>query len=246
MGRSLEAVTEELEANGFVNVNYHSKDESDSIWDTANWVIVEQNIEPGVELDKNSEIILTCEKIETYLDNHYLNLNISEAMSKAGELKHTLEFKNAVTRENFLTNPEEMTDEQKTEWIVNGTSDSRFAEGKVTLLLLYTGSKEVPSVNGMILNEALNILKAQDFSNVKAKSDDGSSIWNYANWTVTSQSVEAGTVIKATDEITLTCHHNEEGKESAERTSEAIPASEEDNVPGEYRSALKSAEFYCQ
>ena len=246
LGRSLEAVTEELEANGFVNVNYHSKDESDSIWDTANWVIVEQNIEPGVELDKNSEIILTCEKIETYLDNHYLNLNISEAMSKAGELKHTLEFKNAVTRENFLTNPEEMTDEQKAEWIVNGTSDSRFAEGKVTLLLLYTGSKEVPSVNGMILNEALNILKAQDFSNVKAKSDDGSSIWNYANWTITSQSVEAGTVIKATDEITLTCHHNEEEKVSAERTSEAIPASEEDNVPGEYRSALKSAEFYSK
>ena len=232
IGKVLSDALSELKGQGFVNVEYDAADESDSIWSTSNWLVVSQNIDPGNELDKNDEIILKCEKIENYLNDNYAGLTIPETVEKAEELQHILTYKKALTNEIFATDLSEMSEEEQENWEVKSADKEGYSEGKATLLMIYTGDKEVPNVMGETLDEAVRILRAEEFSNIVMKSDDGSSIWNRSNWKVTEQSAAEGDVIKASEEITLTCHHidNDEDEE------------EEDGIPKEYKKALKKVE----
>ena len=234
IGKVLSDALSELKGQGFVNVEYDAADESDSIWSTSNWLVVSQNIDPGNELDKNDEIILKCEKIENYLNDNYAGLTIPETVEKAEELQHILTYKKALTNEIFATDLSEMSEEEQENWEVKSADKEGYSEGKATLLMIYTGDKEVPNVMGETLDEAVRILRAEEFSNIVMKSDDGSSIWNRSNWKVTEQSAAEGDVIKASEEITLTCHHidNDEDEE------------EEDGIPKEYKKALKKAQRY--
>lgn len=234
IGKVLSDALSELKGQGFVNVEYDAADESDSIWSTSNWLVVSQNIDPGNELDKNDEIILKCEKIENYLNDNYAGLTIPETVEKAEELQHILTYKKALTNELFATDLSEMSEEEQENWAVQSADKEGYSEGKATLLMIYTGDKEVPNVMGETLDEAVRILRAEEFSNIVMKSDDGSSIWNRSNWKVTEQSAAEGDVIKASEEITLTCHHidNDEDEE------------EEDGIPKEYKKALKKAQRY--
>ena len=234
VGKVLSDALSELKEQGFVNVEYDAADESDSIWSTSNWLVVSQNIDPGNELDKNDEIILKCEKIEEYLKDNYAGLTIPETVEKAEELQHILTYKKALTKEVFATDLSEMSEEEQENWAVQSADKEGYSEGKATLLMIYTGDKEVPNVTGETLDEAVRILRAEEFSNIEMKSDDGSSIWNRGNWKVTEQSAAEGDVIKASEEITLTCHHidNDEDEE------------EEDGTPKEYKKALKKAQRY--
>lgn len=234
IGKVLSDALNELKEQGFVNVEYDAADESDSIWSTSNWLVVSQNIDPGNELDKNDEIILKCEKIEDYLKENYAGLTIPETVEKAEELQHILTYKKALTNELFATDLSEMSEEEQENWAVQSADKEGYSEGKATLLMIYTGDKEVPNVMGETLDEAVRILRAEEFSNIVMKSDDGSSIWNRSNWKVTEQSAAEGDVIKASEEITLTCHHidNDEDEE------------EEDGIPKEYKKALKKAQRY--
>ena len=234
IGKVLSDALNELKEQGFVNVEYDAADESDSIWSTSNWLVVSQNIDPGNELDKNDEIILKCEKIENYLNDNYAGLTIPETVEKAEELQHILTYKKALTNELFATDLSEMSEEEQENWAVQSADKEGYSEGKATLLMIYTGDKEVPNVMGETLDEAVRILRAEEFSNIVMKSDDGSSIWNRSNWKVTEQSAAEGDVIKASEEITLTCNHidNDEDEE------------EEDGIPKEYKKALKKAQRY--
>lgn len=54
-----------LKERGFVNISSYV--ENDSIWDENNWIVVQQNIDPGTGIDKNEHIILTCCKKEQIL-----------------------------------------------------------------------------------------------------------------------------------------------------------------------------------
>jgi hypothetical protein len=67
-------------------------------------MIMEQNIEPGVELDKTTEIVLKCKKIQAYLDENYIGLNIADANAKAAELQQTAFYRNGVSDEFFEEN----------------------------------------------------------------------------------------------------------------------------------------------
>ena len=235
IGKVLSDALDELNEQGFVNVEYDAADESDSIWSTSNWLVVSQNIDPGNELDKNDEIILKCEKIEDYLNDNYAGLTIPETVKKAEELQHLLTYKKALTDELFATDLSEMSKEEQENWIVQSADKEGYAEGRATLLMIYTGEKEVPSVTGETLDEAIRKLKSEDFSNIDSTSDDGSMIWNRGNWKVTEQSVAGGDVINANEEIVLTCHHidNDEAEEE-----------EEDGIPKEYKKALRKAKQY--
>lgn len=234
VGKVLSDALSELKEQGFVNVEYDAADESDSIWSTSNWLVVSQNIDPGNELDKNDEIILKCEKIEEYLKDNYAGLTIPETVEKAEELQHILTYKKVLTNEVFATDLSEMSEEEQENWAVQSADKEGYSEGKATLLMIYTGDKEVPNVTGETLDEAVRILRAEEFSNIEMKSDDGSSIWNRGNWKVTEQSAAEGDVIKASEEITLICHHIDSDEDEKD----------EDGIPKEYKKALKKAQRY--
>ncbi len=58
-GMLLSDALEKLEDDGFLNVT--SKSESnETIWIDSNWTVMSQSIEANTEIDKNTEIILTC------------------------------------------------------------------------------------------------------------------------------------------------------------------------------------------
>ena len=234
IGKILEDALSELKEQGFINVEYDSADESDSIWNTSNWLVVSQNIDPGNELDKNDKIKLKCEKIENYLNNNYAGLTIPGTVEKAEELQHILAYKNALTNEYFATDLSEMSEEEQENWIVHSADKAEYTEGKATLLMIYTGDREVPNVTGETLDEAVRKLRSEDFSNIDSKSDDGSMIWNSGNWKVTEQSASEGDVVKANEKIVLTCHHIDKEDEKEE----------DDGTPKEYKRALRSAQRY--
>ena len=51
----------QLEKAGFTNVSSRTPGDAE-IWDSGNWTVVDQSVEPGAVVDKNVEIILSCEK----------------------------------------------------------------------------------------------------------------------------------------------------------------------------------------
>ncbi len=246
IGRALDKVVAELKDLGFVNVSYKPLDEDDSIWDTSNWMIMEQNIEPGVELDKTTEIVLKCKKIQAYLDENYIGLNIADANAKAAELQQTAFYRNGVSDEFFEENASALEESQQTLWVVQATGKEGFSEGKVVLDVIFTGEKEMPNVTGISLSEAYEKLRQEDFSNIREQSDDGSMIWNNDNWEVIEQNTAAGEKVKADSEIVLKCRHYEDEKEEPAKSSESAAEEKtaDDGVPREYKSALRSAETY--
>lgn len=242
IGKALDKVIAELKDLGFVNVDYKPLDEDDSIWDTSNWMIMEQNIEPGIELDKTTEIVLKCRKIQDYLNENYIGLNMVDANARAAELQQTLFFRNGVSDE-FFEDASAIEESRQKLWVVQKTGKEGFSEGKVVLNVIYTGEKEMPDVKGISLTEAYEKLRQEDFSNIKEKSDDDSLIWNNDNWEVIEQSAAAGEKVRADSEIVLTCRHYEDEKAESTKSSTEEKAAD-DGVPREYKSALRSAETY--
>ena len=199
VGMQLNQAIDALEKIGFINIKLEN--ESD-IWDTNNWVVISQSVEPGNEIDKNAEIqLLSAKKVE-YLTNTYLNLNVQEAMDKAEEMNNQLRFVDFCQNAYMDSKVDSMTDEEKALWLVRQASYED--DGSIRLGLVYTGYVEVPNVQGKVLSSALDIFKKAGFSNVDAVSSDNSTIYNTGEWKVTKQSVDAGKKVNANGEITLT------------------------------------------
>lgn len=55
----LSDATEELEDAGFLNVSYKT-DSNETVWVESNWTVISQSVEPNKDVDKNTEIVLTC------------------------------------------------------------------------------------------------------------------------------------------------------------------------------------------
>ena len=252
IGTVLSVAEDKLEESGFANVKSES-DGDGSIWDSDNWVVMEQSVVPGTEMDKNDPIILTCRKTETYLNENYGGLNIPEAREKADELGHILLYKNHLTEEDLGVRVEQMDEDELSLWSVREVDKSLYEEKKAVLELIYTGEREVPDVTGISLRDAFSKLYAADFSNVEEKAENGDSIWVYGNWKVISQSAPAGENAKADEKIVLTCRKfseeeasKEESVAEAEETKSEDSGSEQedDGVSAEYKKALKRAQSY--
>ena len=172
IGTVLSVAEDKLEESGFANVKSES-DGDGSIWDSDNWVVMEQSVVPGTEMDKNDPIILTCRKTETYLNENYGGLNIPEAREKADELGHILLYKNHLTEEDLGVRVEQMDEDELSLWSVREVDKSLYEEKKAVLELIYTGEREVPDVTGISLRDAFSKLYAADFSNVEEKAASG-------------------------------------------------------------------------
>ena len=56
-----------LESAGFKNIVYKS-DSGSEIKKLSNWIVISQNVAPGEQHDQNDEILLTCQKIDSFLE----------------------------------------------------------------------------------------------------------------------------------------------------------------------------------
>lgn len=193
----------EIAEDGFVNVHYRGES-GDSVWDTGSWIVTSQSLEPGTVHDKTDEIILKCVQVSDFIDDVFAGLTYAEAVPVAEEHDLTVKYSSAVTSAQMNSFFKEADWKVKEEWIVSGGTGYTPSKREIRLFMKYTGDVEMPDVEGMDLDDAIRDLKNLEFSNIKEKSEDGSVILFKNRWDVVSQSIPAGSMVKATEEIVLT------------------------------------------
>ena len=228
-GLVLSIAEEELKTAGFVNVS--SKAESDSVWDSGNWVVTGQNIEAGNTADKSEEIVLTCKKTEEYLGGFINGLSIPEAAAKAEELGFSVSFVSNVNGGSLNSNISGMDDDEKENWKVDSI-DPASGKPEAELGMLYHGERTVPDVVGMSLYDAEQTLKNAEFNSVDYESFNGDSIWLSSNWEVLYQNVAPGSDYNAMDNIHLIVQSYDSIKKDGRAVIDKLVLNADEVVPG--------------
>ena len=108
----------------------------------------------------------------------------------------------------------------------------------------------VPNVVGMRGDEARATLEALGKVDISFKDESGKKmVLDVTNWTVTSQTPEAGTTLGKDAKVTLFVHHDTDDAKPTDNPTTDAPStteSKKDDVPRDYRKALKSAENYSK
>ena len=202
VGMVLSTAKDQLENAGFVNVHYESSGDN-SIWNTNNWTVISQNVEPGAIVDKNEEILLTCQKTEDYVLSLFKNLTIEEAEQKAKEENLKITCESILTGETIDATG--LDTDHKQRWAVEEASMKASEDKLIVLRLRFTGEVEVPDVIKLPLDEADSALKSLQMSHVSLQDESGKNISAGNSWIVLKQSINEGTVVQADKEIILTC-----------------------------------------
>lgn len=108
----------------------------------------------------------------------------------------------------------------------------------------------VPNVVGMRGDEARATLEALGKVDISFKDESGKKmVLDVTNWTVTSQTPEAGATLSKDAKVTLFVHHDTDDAKPTDNPTTEAPSttdSKKDDVPRDYRKALKSAENYSK
>lgn len=124
-----------LSQAGFTNIQYQSEGSS-SIWDMDNWIITKQSIEAGQAIDKNTEIVLTCIKYESYLNNLFEDMSLQEAIKQAGELGYSkIIFTDDESLDDITSTVKKMTDEEAGHWTVERVNDNSADEKAIRIYI---------------------------------------------------------------------------------------------------------------
>ena len=218
VGNNLKTAREELETIGFVNINNKANDDSVILME-SNWVVVEQSVSSGTELDKNQEITLTCRKETELFSEAYKDLNLADAMEKASEEGFTsFVLKEDCAYTNVTKRLAKITDEEAAKWLI--TDAGKISDTEARFYITYTGEVTVPDVVGMTVKDAKKALRKQYAFNIETEDVDGFWILDDETWKVEKQSVKTGTIIKYSDQITLTCKEVEQKEQTSKKQSE--------------------------
>ena len=222
----LSTAQEKLTGSGFVNIK--SVAENDSIWEENNWIVVKQNLEAGTTAQKNEEIVLTCVKTKSFLEEKLNGLSAPEVKTGAEDLGFEVSFVNSIIDKSMEDRYSSMTEQEKEEWIAEEIEPASSGKREAQVMVVCVGDRQVPDVTGVSLYDALKTLRESDFSNIKYESTSGSSIWDTSNWQVVSQDTEAGKTIAANDEINLTVRSYKEIEEEQNNAGAANTGAETD------------------
>lgn len=132
-----------------------------------------------------------------------------------------------------------------------GKNSTKDAESSTTSTTTESSADiTVPNVVGMRGDEARATLEALGKVDISFKDESGKKmVLDVTNWTVTSQTPEAGTTLGKDAKVTLFVHHDtDDAKPTDNPTTEAPSTTDpkKDDVPRDYRKALKSAENYSK
>lgn len=108
----------------------------------------------------------------------------------------------------------------------------------------------VPNVVGMRGDEARATLEALGKVGISFKDEAGKKmVLDVTNWTVISQTPEAGATLSKDAKVTLFVHHDTDDAKPTDNPTIDAPStteSKKDDVPRDYHKALKSAENYSK
>ena len=89
IGQSLSAAEESLSKTGFINLYYSTKND-ENVWISDNWRVYSLDPSPGTTTDMTTNVIMYCEKYDTYYNNRYAGKKLVEAQALAKEDNTTL------------------------------------------------------------------------------------------------------------------------------------------------------------
>ena len=132
-----------------------------------------------------------------------------------------------------------------------GTNGTKEAEPSPTSTTTESSAEiTVPNVVGMRGDEARATLEALGKVDISFKDEAGKKmVLDVTNWTVTSQTPEAGETLSKDAKVTLFVHHDTDDAKPTDNPTTDAPStteSKKDDVPRDYRKALKSAENYSK
>ena len=226
-GEILRDAKNQLKEAGFINISYTG--DSGSIFDDTNWTVVSQGIKAGTTADKNEPFVLSCRKTDVILSERFVGMDCSRVPASAKEIGYSVTYVNGITYDNNTTDINQLTNEQRKEWVVQEISHISGQGKSARATILFTGQVEMPDLVGMILKDARISLEKLECSSVEIKADDNSHIWGESNWEVIDQSIKAGDKIKATDEITLIARHIEPQSTSSSSSSTSTSGNVSEN-----------------
>ncbi len=170
--------------------------------------MIEQSIKPGKTIYKKEKVVLTCIKTEDYIKDNFLNKSLTESIDKSNQLKYNVRYINAGNNKEI--NKDNVPKKEKEDWIVTEIKDFSKDQKEVTVRIVYTGLVKVPYVIDKTAEEAIEVLKDKNISNIEYTSEDGSAISNLSNWIVVEQSIEKDNSIQANEGLTIKCKKSED------------------------------------
>lgn len=204
----LERAESLLKDLGFIDIQ-HVTENNGSIKNKSNWLVISQNVEEGSYQKSTVPIVLTCRKINTFLQEIFKNKRLPAAIEEVNKYSFNVTYKDSLTYDTIDRNSLEVSDEWKVVSATSGYSSSR----QIILSLLFEGDVIAPNLTNMRLSDAVDLLHKLHFSNIEYYSWDGSSITKTKDWKVVEQSIPYGDTCKGTDLIRIKCITTEKGDE---------------------------------
>ncbi|MHA3224852.1 DUF4839 domain-containing protein [Globicatella sulfidifaciens] len=217
----LDIALEQLKTAGFINVSYDSEG-GESIWDDSNWIVNQQNIDVGEKIDKNTKIILSAIKYNTYINESYKDLTLKVVLSKAEQEQFT--------KFEYVLENKELSDDE----IANKLEDWRVLEAEpitadqktLKVILAYQGEVSMPNLIGMNIDEVKQELSKNFINNYEEKFPDNNSYRSSLDYVVKEQSINPEVKFNASDKLTVTYktinEYNFENVTEATETKEEI------------------------
>lgn len=184
------------------SLEFSSIEISPSKSDYTGYIVDAQSVKAGTKYCAKNTITLTIvskSEIENaYAKDNYADMKLDEAKKVANNLGDSLAYVRYADSANIYQKLKSISaDEEKLWYVKDATMDS----GVVSLKLEYQGEATVPDVKDMTLDVALGELHSLELYNITFSSSINKN--DYKNYKVTSQSVVAGTVQNATNNIKL-------------------------------------------
>ena len=123
---------------GFININYSS--DEDSIWDTSNWIIIDQSPKADTEQDKTEKIELKCIKLDSYFQTEFVGKNVLEIEKAAKDNGFTVVFKDAIEYTDVTSFIDTLSDADKE--LLVCTSSNKGAEKQAVVYLKIQSTSE--------------------------------------------------------------------------------------------------------
>ena len=213
-----------LNEAGFMNVTTDVDKMGD--WNPDRIFVDEQSETPGTSVNVESEVFLSCKKIcklyidvssdanlffDTYDMDIYLDGDTVGTVSNGQNITKLMEVVEGTHVIKAVNSGNDSKNASKSfEVDSDVTFSADIAHGgsiqfnNVNIVADISGSSlEVIDTKGMVLSDALSKLKEIGFTNVQY--EPNRDIWDRSNWTVISQSIEAGTKTDKTTSIVLEC-----------------------------------------
>lgn len=195
-----------LKSLGLNAITYKSAD-GGKIQKEANWIVLSQSIDPGNAIDKNDELILTCQKITDFVTEKFVGLSVPDAINTANELPYEISFVDPLIGRNMYNVFCEASEDELIQWSVESAVPVDSNQKVAVLNVVFQGQTVVPHVEGMSLKNAITEMHTARLSNVHGLSSEGREIKDADadKWKVITQSEDGGETVNADKEITLSC-----------------------------------------